>query len=309
MEGSKSSVRWLLVKLFVVFLAVALLFLPINHFVAISHDYNINHAIVKFKKDPHPVDIINLGASHAMYGYDFKSTGLEHLDLALPAQTIEYDYKLLKEYGEYVKPNGVILVSISQVTFGSTDNNYIGNYYEILDREDIDPFNWIDYYSYLYLPGANTGRFLSAVAGRFKEFRFDDHQPWTNGGNNYAKRKFEKVKAEYDGAVNNGTIEENMAYLKSIVDHCNANDYPVVLTMEPVHQSYSSYFDESVMNELVFQYLEELDLDAPLLNYMNDERFSDEEEYFIDPDHLNKEGRKIFSEIVYEDLREMGYLE
>ncbi|MFB1082510.1 hypothetical protein [Jeotgalibacillus sp. JSM ZJ347] len=309
MGTSKRIMRPLVLKMFTVVVAGVLLFLPINHFVGISHDYNINHSIVAFKEDPHQVDIINLGASHAMYGYNFKSTGLEHLDLALPAQTIEYDYKLLKEYGEYVKPNGVILVSISQITFGNTENNYIGNYYKILDRADIDPFNWIDYYTYLYLPGANTGRFLSAVAGRFKEFRWDDHKPWVNGGDNYAMRKFQKVKDEYQGAVDNDIIKENMAYLKAIIDHCNANGYPVVLTMEPVHESYGAYLDEDVMNELVFQHLEELDLDVPMLNYMNDERFSDQQEYFIDADHLNKKGRKVYSEIVYEDLKEMGYLE
>ncbi|WP_227395946.1 hypothetical protein [Jeotgalibacillus aurantiacus] len=299
----------LILKISAIVTVCVLLFLPINHFVGISYDYNINRSIIAFKKDPHPVDIINLGASHAMYGYNFKSTGLEHLDLALPAQTIEYDYKLLKEYGEYVKPNGVILVSISQITFGSTENNYIGNYYKILDRTDIDPFNWIDYYTYLYLPGANTGRFLSAVAGRLKQFRWDDHQPWANGGDNYSMRKFQKVENEYQVAVDNNTIRENMAYLKAIIDHCNDNGYPVVLTMEPVHQSYAAYFDENVMNELVFQHLDELDLDVPMLNYMNDKRFSDHQEYFIDPDHLNKEGRKVYSEIVYKDLREMGYLQ
>lgn len=309
MEDSKRDVRKLVLKMLAVMLAVTILFLPINYFVSISHDYNINGAIMAFKEDPHPVDIINLGASHAMYGYDFESAGLEHLDLALPAQTIEYDYKLLKEYGEYVKEDGVILVSISQATFGSTENNYIGNYYKILDREDIDPFNWIDYYTYLYLPGANTGRFLSAVAGRLKEFRWDDYKAWTGGGDNYAKRKSQRVEDEYQIALEDTTISENMAYLKAIIDHCNDNGYPVVLTIEPVHQSYATYFDEDVMDEFVFQYLDELDLDAPLLNYMNDERFSDRQDYFIDPDHLNKEGRQVFSRIVAEDLRKMGYLE
>lgn len=297
-----------IIKILAVAAVVGLVFLPVNQFVSVSHDYNINHAILNFKNNPRPVDIINVGASHSMYGYNFKSTGLEHLDLALPAQTIEYDYKLLKEYGEHLKSDGVVLVSLSQITFGSTDTKFIGNYYEILDREDIDPYNVFDYYSYLYLPGANTASFLSAVTGKFKEFRWEDHKPWVDNGDAYAERKSKRVEAEYAAAVEANTIPENMRYLKKIFEYCEERDYTVVLTIEPVHESYAAYFSEDDMERLVFQHLDALDLDVPLLDYMNDERFASSREYFIDGDHLNKTGRKVYSEIVYEDLKEMGYL-
>ncbi len=298
----------LFMKLAIIITVVLLLFMPVNHFVKYSHDYNINHAILDFKKHPYPVDIMNLGASHSMYGYHFKPTGLSHLDLALPAQTIEYDFKLLREFGKHLKPDGVVIVSISQITFANSDVNYIGNYYNILDRNEIEPFHFIDYYSYLFLPGTNSGRFHSALAGKLKSFRWDSHQPWANNGKNYSERKYKKVESQYSEAVKNNDIERNMEQLREMIDYCKEKGYQVVLTIEPVHQSYQEFFYEEVMNKLVFQYLEALELDVPLLNYMGDQRFVDNKSYFIDPDHLNKEGRKVFSWIVYKDLKKLGYL-
>jgi len=298
----------LFIKLTIIITVVILLFIPVNKFVMHSYDYNINHDILAFKKDPHPVDIINLGASHSMYGYYFKPTGLSHLDLALPAQTIQYDYKLLKEYGENLKPGGVVIVSISQMTFANFETKNVGNYYEVLDRTQIEPFRLLDYYSYLYLPGANGERFNSALAGKLKNYKWNSHQPFANNGKNYSGRKYEKVEAQYKEAVENNNIAQNMKQLREMVDYCSEKGYRVILTMEPVHQSYQEYFNEEVMNRLVSQYLKALELDVPFLNYMSDQRFVDNSDYFIDPDHLNREGRKIFSWIVYKDLKKLGYL-
>jgi hypothetical protein len=298
----------LFIKLTIIIIVVLLLFMPVNKFVKDSHDYNINHSILAFKEQPYPVDIINLGASHSMYGYYFKPTGLSHLDLALPAQTIQYDFKLLREYGKYLKPGGVVIVSISQITFANSEAKHIGNYYKILDRTEIEPFRLIDYYSYLYLPGTNSESFNSALSGRLKHFKWNSHQPWANNGKNYSGRKYEKVEAEYREAVENNNIERNVKQLREIVDYCSEKGYRVILTMEPVHQSYQEYFNEEVMNRLVFQYLKALTLDVPFLNYMSDQRFVDNKDYFIDPDHLNREGRKKFSWIVYKDLKKLGYL-
>lgn len=298
----------LFIKLTIIIGVVILLFMPINQFVKDSYDYNIDHDILAFKKQPHPVDLINLGASHSMYGYYFKPTGLSHLDLALPSQTIQYDSKLLKEYGEHLKPGGVVLVSISQMTFANSEAKNIGNYYRVLDRSDIEPYNIIDYYTYLNLPGTNTGSLSSAITGKLKDLRWNSHQPWSNNGKDYSERKYEKIEEQYQEAIENNNIEPNVKQLEEIVDYCSDKGYQVVLTMEPVHQSYQKYFNKEVMNRLVFQHLEALNLDVPLLNYMSDPRFVNKQEYFIDPDHLNSEGRKKFSWIVYEELKRMGYL-
>ncbi|MDF2534845.1 MAG: hypothetical protein K0R18_1002 [Bacillales bacterium] len=296
------------IKLTIIMTVVFILFMPVNNFVKDSHDYNINHAILAFKKNPYQVDIINLGASHSMHGFYFKHTGLSHLDLALPAQTIQYDFKLLKEYGKYLKPGGVVIVSISQNSFASYETKRIGNYYEILDRDEIEPFSLVGYYSYLYLPGSNSGSFNSALSHELKKFKWNSHQPWANNGLNYSGRKYKKIEANYKEAVERKSIEQNMKQLREIVDYCNEKGYRVVLTMEPVHQSYHEYFNEEVMDRLVLQYLQDLKLDVPFLNYMNDNRFVDNKDYFLDPDHLNKKGRKMYSWIVFNDLKKMGYL-
>lgn len=297
----------LFIKLTIIIAVAFLLFIPANNFVKESYDYNINHDILAFKKDPHPVDIINLGASHSMYGYYFKPTGLAHLDLALPAQTIEYDFKLLKEYGKHLKKDGVVIISISQMTFVNFEILDIGNYYEILDRSEIEPFRLLDYYRYIYLPGANGKSVNAALSGTLKSYRWDSHQPWANNGKNYAERKYDFVEDQYREAIEKNYAEQNVKQLKEMLAYCKEKGYQVVLTMEPVHGTYQAHFDEDVMNRLVFQYLNTLEIDAPFLNHMNDPRFADNKDLFLDSDHLNSEGRKKYSWIVYEELKELGY--
>lgn len=299
----------LFIKLTIIITVALLLFIPINNFVKQSRSYNINDDILTFKNDPHPVDIINLGASHSMYGYYFKPTGLSHLDLALPAQTIHYDFKLLKEYGEYLKPNGVVIVSISQLTFINSKDMDVGRYYEILDHSEIEPFSLVDYYRYLYFPGTNSEIFTSALSSKWKGFTWTSHQSWANDGKNYAERKTEFIEEQFREARANDEIEQNVKQFQELLEYCKAQGYQVVLTMEPVHQTYLDHFDEQAMERLVFQYLDPLDLDVPFLNYMDDSRFSDNQDYFIDSDHLNSEGRKKYSWIVYEELKSMGYFE
>ncbi|MBB5180242.1 hypothetical protein HNQ44_001670 [Planomicrobium koreense] len=297
----------LFIKVIIIIIAALLLFIPANNFVKDSYDYNINRDILAFKKNPHPVDIINLGASHSMYGYYFKPTGLSHLDLALPAQTVQYDFKLLKEYGKHLKPDGVVIISISQMTFANFEILDIGNYYEILDHSEIEPFRLLDYYRYMYFPGANGESVNAALSGTLKSYRWDSHKPWANNGKSYAERKYEHVEAQYRQATKKNYVEQNVKQLRKMLEYCKEQGYQVILTMEPVHQTYQEHFDEDVMNRLVFQYLDTLEIDAPFLNYMNDPRFADNKGLFLDSDHLNSEGRKKYSWIVYEDLKKLGY--
>ncbi|QPC45516.1 hypothetical protein [Mangrovibacillus cuniculi] len=298
----------LFMKVTMIVTGVLLLFIPVNNFVKNSYDYNISHEIQGFKKNPISIDIVNLGASHSMYGYYFKPTGLAHLDLALPGQTFEYDLKLIKEYGKYLKPNGIVLISISQISFVDSEVDSIGKYYRILDRNDIDPFHLVDYYSYMYVPGTNSGIFTSALSRKWKTFKWNAHQTWANNGKNYSKRKFEMVQEQYRQASETNNIKQSVEKLVDIVEYCKDKGYQVVLTMEPVHQSYQEYFNEEVMDQLVFQYLKPHELDVPFLNYMRDERFSTNKNYYLDPDHLNSDGRKKLSWIVYKDLKDLGYL-
>ncbi|WP_215145432.1 hypothetical protein [Exiguobacterium qingdaonense] len=297
------------IKIVVVLLVIIAIFIPVNDFVKESWEYNNNRSILAFKEDPQPVDILNLGTSHAMYGYSFKSLGVSHLDLALPSQPIAYDLKLLQAYDEHLKPGGVVIVSLSQITFS---NSYVGRkeiYYRVLEREDIESASLFQYYTHERFPALNSGSVYAAISREIRDFRFDAHKPWENGGLNYSERKFEEVTAQYENAVNNHEIEENMAHLQDIIDYCKQQGYRVVLAMEPVHASYHAYFDEGVMERLVFQHVEKLDLDVPFLNYMGDERFIHEQSFFHNPDHLNGKGRKLLSSLVYEDLKRLGYIE
>ncbi|TCI53034.1 hypothetical protein EVJ24_10945 [Exiguobacterium sp. SH1S21] len=300
--------RSIWMKIAVIIGIVALLLIPLNNFVKESWAYNNNRGVLAFQEDPTPLDIINLGTSHAMFGYAFKPLGLSHLDLALPSQTIEYDLKMLKQHDEHLRPGGVVIVSLSQITFSNAEISRKENYYHVLDREDIEPVSTFDYYTYTSIPALNSGSVYTALSREIRDFRWESHKPWVNNGQNYSERKYEMVEAQYKQAVEHHDIEQNMERLKDIVEYCQTKGYRVVLAMEPIHESYLAYFNETAMDRLVNQHLEALDLDVPFLDYMEDERFIDNRAYFHNPDHLNGKGRTLLSSLVYEDLKRLGYL-
>lgn len=295
-------------KFLLVVTVLVVLIPPLNRYVRASWEYNNNRPILAFQEKPYPLDVINLGTSHAMFGYAFKPLGLSHLDLALPSQTIEYDLKMLRAFDRHLKPGGVVLISLSQITFANADIGRKENYYDVLDRADIEPVSDFDYYTYTHVPALHSGSVYTTLARETRDFRFATHRPWENGGLAYSKRKYEMVEAEYAAAVRNQDIEANVQHVKKLLAYCEARGYRAVLTMEPVHASYLAYFDEAAMERLVFHQLDAIEPDVPFLNYMDDARFRDNQALFHNPDHLNGKGRALLSSLVYEELGRLGYL-
>ncbi|WP_251127529.1 hypothetical protein [Exiguobacterium sp. s69] len=113
----------------------------------------------------------------------------------MSSQTIEYDWKMLKQFDEHLRPGGVVIVSLSQITFSNAEMGRKENYYQVLDREDIEPVSTFDYYTYTSIPALNSGSVYTALSRDIRDFRWESHEPWVNNGKNYSERKYEMVEA------------------------------------------------------------------------------------------------------------------
>lgn len=113
----------------------------------------------------------------------------------MSSQTIEYDWKMLKQFDEHLRPGGVVIVSLSQITFSNAEMGRKENYYQVLDREDIEPVSTFDYYTYTSIPALNSGSVYTALSRDIRDLRWESHEPWVNNGKNYSERKYEMVEA------------------------------------------------------------------------------------------------------------------
>ena len=58
-------------------------------------------------------DIVNLGSSSAVFCFNYDGLGVKAFNWALKPQSMEYGFKILKQYFSILKHNGIVLIPFS----------------------------------------------------------------------------------------------------------------------------------------------------------------------------------------------------
>ena len=93
-----------------------------------------------------------------------------------------------------------------------------------------------------------------------------------------------------------------------ILDLCKENGWKPVLLTVPVHKYYREQFPEDIL-ALFYEYIDGLLQEYPdaiYLDYSTDGRFYTNNSLYYDSDHLNQDGRTLFTQILYDDLIKYG---
>ncbi len=67
----------------------------------------------KFLHVPTELQVINLGSSHGLNGFDYSEASIKGYNMALAAQGFYYDYRILKQYSSHLVDEAVVLLPIS----------------------------------------------------------------------------------------------------------------------------------------------------------------------------------------------------
>ena len=68
------------------------------------------------------IHVGNLGSSHGAYDFDYndiRSRGYICFNFANTSQSYDYDYALLKAYGQYMETNSVLFIPVSYFSFNN----------------------------------------------------------------------------------------------------------------------------------------------------------------------------------------------
>ncbi|MGL5583229.1 MAG: hypothetical protein ACRDCE_20070 [Cetobacterium sp.] len=267
----------------------------------LSRIYN-KKELKKFNNIPNKIKIANLGSSHGQFSFLYEGElEKEAFNFGLPAQPLYYDYKFLERYRDKFEVNSVLIIPISIFSFyqGNELIKYNERYSKILKYKDIQNIEFIEYFLSRYfsiLLGEN--RFYNLINIKLKK---NDIKELSN---------LEKIEFAKNTFKNHMAYNENsyldIQNLKEILKICIKNNIKPILVTTPVSHALNELVTEEIYNQRIKihinQVLDELDIHVEYLDYSRDKRFSKNLNYFIDADHLNKNGARKFTNIFLDDI-------
>lgn len=260
------------------------------------------------------INVGNLGSSHGAYDFvytDLQNAGLICFNFANTSQSYDYDYAILRQYGQYMAENSVLFIPVSYFSF----NN------EVVNEQEAEALS-VRYYHFLspeYIPNydpyvdliTNRLPILSAGKDIIKLFPDLDTALTAHASNDgidveeFARRAQERYSRHFD-KKEEYFLPERIEELYSIINYCKENQITPVLITTP----FSQYYTEQVSQDFLQEFNATVtkiasDTGVNYYDFSHDDRFSTHLEYFSDSDHLNETGAVYFTYILWRELEEM----
>lgn len=264
---------------------------------------------------PGGLHVVNLGSSHGQWAFDYGAAGEQHgFNLALDSQDFYYDYQVLKHFRDRLAPGCVVLIPVSYFSFGFDEQkaglNYDYRYYGILPYSDIRARSGLDYLKYRWCPVLFSG---TSVRWLVRDEPPNDHPFKLLAKNKYSADSLKSVgrrRAEEHLALvrqPKAVFDYNTLYLEKLVAYCQQQGLKPVLVTTPYTSYYFSHFSQAFLNDFHARVAKVQErYGVPYLNYSHDKSYWSDLALFVDSDHLNVVGRKLFTRAVLDRLEAMG---
>lgn len=263
------------------------------------------------------LEVINLGSNQPKFAFDYTHSKVLGMNWAVGPQTLEYDFRVLKNYHEYLKKDAKVIIAISPFQFflDKYKNDAANHkYYKFIEPSSIDGFSNIKKAMYIDFPLLTAKKqILRIIKDIPADTRLEleknllnseqikqDAQRWVDGWKEqFAINELENIKLSDENKKN---IEKNINLLKEMMFFCKEKNLEPVLLVLPVTKELSSLFPDQFFQKYVLDpIVEAKGENIKLLNYWKDERFEASVNY-IDSFFMNKVGRDKFTKVVLEAL-------
>lgn len=271
----------------------------------------------KFKNIPKNLEIINLGSNQPKFAFDYTGLHVKGMNWAVGPQTLEYDFRILKNFHNHLQYNSKVLIAISPFQFlilNYKDDDINHKYYNCLDSSLIDNYSNITKRLHIDYPIFTAKKQILRI---LKDVKPDNRLELNSNPMNDNEIKNDALKwvdgwkkqfqiSDLDNIILSDTnrvcIEKNVEILKEMIDFCLERKYEPILIIIPVTKALSSYFPNKFVEEQIINYiLQSNQKNVRFLNYWKDKQFEAKEFYF-NSFFMNKIGRKRFTKQVLKDL-------
>ena len=261
-------------------------------------------------------DVVNLGSSSAVFCFDYDGLDVKAFNWALKPQSMEYSFKVLKQYFSILRQNGIVLIPFSPFSGLSVTGKWAecanDKYYHILDRALIDNYESVAkrrQHPFLSMPLHSIKRLINDVQFcnmysyniqcKSKEEFEKSAKSWIN----FWMKEFniEDLNAPLSKEnLEGGKSRLNM--MKEMIFFCQERDLEPIFILPPVHESLNRYFTPEFVRNYIISFFKELNTsEIKILNYLANPKFT-RDEYFRDAYFMNEEGAKVFTIQVLSDI-------
>lgn len=272
----------------------------------------------KFAHIPDKLQICNFGSSHGLCGFNYESISDKYncFNFALNSQKLSYDYRLFQNYEEHIGEGTVVFITVSYFSLFGMEEIYDSGfasknkrYYEILPPSLIKEYDFSTDLFCHYLPalGADTTTLVKTFLGKTSD---NNDEIWKRMASDIditadAKNAYSRHIEKYDEKGNRIYNQEEIDALYGLIEGCQEKGAIPVLITTPYLKEYTSevmkntdFYDEfyALIDKVVS------DTGVKYYDYAFDERFSEQYVWFMNADHLNKEGAKKFVDILMEEI-------
>ena len=276
---------------------------------------------LRFKDVPYDLDVCNFGSSHGLYGFDYEDYEDDYscFNFAMNSQYPTYDYRILQYYQDHLKEGTIVFLPLTDyMLFGKkqTETEDFASlnkrYYRILPASLIRNYDLETAIMLKCLPSLEADRkdlsdtLLGKKKPEYVSF-YESVADYWNRETNYEEAK-EDV-AERTGIRLLECKEENTEEIEAVyamIRLCQEkNAVPILITMPTVrlYQEMEADFDPT-FHDRYHAIIDRIisDTGVSYLNAELDERFCDDYVLFRDSDHLNHEGARKMTKILFEEI-------
>ncbi|WP_294725541.1 hypothetical protein [uncultured Fusobacterium sp.] len=278
----------------------------------------VNDRTVKFmeynKLSDNSVDIVTLGSSHGKFG--IKLDKKNQMSLSLESQRFYYDFKMLEKYEKKLKEGAVIIIPLSIFSFYENEEFFNGetykNYINLLRKNDIrkkiknSEYFLTRNFSILYPPS----RLIETLKYLLKEKMKKNYIYY---GKNLRGAELKKAALETAKGHSTGLKEEykknGINSLNNILNYSHKRRYRAIFVVTPYWYGYTDELErieKNIFENKIYKNLKKIEKlqkrEYIFLDYSHDKRFINNEEFFMDDDHLNEKGAEYFTEILLKDI-------
>lgn len=299
---------------------IALLFIA-N--VMYKHTNHFNNLFVDVRKYwdmdlfPKNLQVVNLGSNHSKFGFDYSETGINAMNCAVGPQTFEYDFAILRKITPNLAIGARVLIPVCLLNFflyRQKPRSIHVKYYTFLAKDDIVDYSKMEQIKLLKFPLIFNPRLLRYVLRDVeKDTRLElTENPMKDAAtlNKDADRWIGCWNREFDITLptpnlseeNKSDIQQNIRILREMLEYCKMHSFKPIITILPVTDYLSSRFTDEFIQEHILRYINAANtVKAPVLNYLNDKRFTSSELY-INSFFMNKKGRKIITKEIINNI-------
>lgn len=278
----------------------------------------------KFDDVPYNIQICNIGASHSMYSFNYEDYEDDYtcFNFGLKLQRHSYDERIMEYYKDHFAEGCIVFIIVTYPMILGIDDydsaDFVSlnkRYYTFLPSDLIEAYDQKTAIEVKYAPAAyfgDAGEILRGVVSWLQDKSVYYNKYWDRTADeidiNADLDKKYKMHFVTDRRDENGNIifsQEEISSIYEMIGLCKEIGAVPVLVTSPFLDDYLDMVEKKEpdfveqFNNLMLEISGETDVQW--CDFSHDSRFKDYD-LFLDIDHLNKEGARLFTDMLIEDV-------